>query len=204
MAGWLQQDAAARLFRQGGQDLAALTAAAARRGFRPVPLTLQLDATVRSAIRRSETENVLGRWPGRGALAREAVLIGGHYDHFGIGAPVNGDSIYNGAEDNASGTAGVLAAAEAFVRSGVHAARSLVFVGFAAEESGLLGLPGPGDESAVPAPRHGGHPEPGRAQPLRPDPRLLGAGPRPVLAGAGHRPGGRGRGASRSLPTRRP
>ena len=106
MAGWLHQDAAARLFRQGGQDLAALTAAAARRGFRPVPLTLQLDATVRSTIRRSETENVLARWPGRGALAREAVLIGGHYDHFGIGAPVNGDSIYNGAEDNASGHGG--------------------------------------------------------------------------------------------------
>ena len=139
VAGWLHQDAAARLFQQGGQDLAALTAAAARRGFRPVPLTLQLDATVRSTIRRSETENVLGRWPGRGALAREAVLIGGHYDHFGIGAPVNGDSIYNGAEDNASGTAGVMATAEAFVRSGVHAARSLVFVGFAAEESGLIG-----------------------------------------------------------------
>jgi len=138
-AGWLQQDAAARLFRQGGQDLAALMTAAARKGFKSVPLNLQLDATVRSAIRRSETANVLGRWPGRGARAREAVLIGGHYDHFGIGAPVNGDSIYNGAQDNASGTAGVLAAAEAFVRSGVHTGRSIIFVGFAAEESGLIG-----------------------------------------------------------------
>jgi Zn-dependent M28 family amino/carboxypeptidase len=139
VAGWLHQDAAGRLFKQGGQDLAALTAAAGKRGFRPVPLTLQLDAAVRSTIRRSETENVLGRWPGKGALAREAVLIGGHYDHFGIGAPVDGDSIYNGAEDNASGTAGVMATAEAFVRSGIHTARSLVFLGFAAEESGLLG-----------------------------------------------------------------
>jgi Zn-dependent M28 family amino/carboxypeptidase len=139
VAGWLQQDAAARLFVQAGQDLASLTTAAARKGFRAVPLTLQLDATVRSAIRRSETGNVLGRWPGRGPLAREAVLIGGHYDHFGVGAPVNGDSIYNGAEDNASGTAGVLAVAEAFVRSGIHANRSIVFLGFAAEESGLLG-----------------------------------------------------------------
>jgi Zn-dependent M28 family amino/carboxypeptidase len=139
VAGWLQQDAAGRLFARGGQDLATLTGAAARKGFRAVPLKLQLDAAVRSGIRRSETENVLGRWPGRGPLAHEAVLIGGHYDHFGIGAPVNGDSIYNGAEDNASGTAGVLAAAEAFVRSGVRAGRSVVFVGFAAEESGLLG-----------------------------------------------------------------
>jgi Zn-dependent M28 family amino/carboxypeptidase len=139
VAGWLQQDAAARLFTQGDQDLAALTVAAAKKGFQPVPLKLQLDASVRSTVRRSETENVLGRWPGRGPLAHEAVLIGGHYDHFGIGAPVNGDSIYNGAEDNASGTAGVMAAAEAFVRSGVHPGRSVVFIGFAAEESGLLG-----------------------------------------------------------------
>jgi Zn-dependent M28 family amino/carboxypeptidase len=112
---------------------------AARRGFKPVPLGLQLEATVRSDIRRSETSNVLGRWPGRGPLAREAVLIGGHYDHFGIGAPVNGDSIYNGAEDNASGTAAVLAAAEAFVKSGVRTGRSIVFIAFTAEEAGLLG-----------------------------------------------------------------
>jgi Zn-dependent M28 family amino/carboxypeptidase len=138
-AGWLHQDAATRLFRAGGQDLAALTAAASRKGFRAVPLGLRLEGSVRSDIRRSSTENVLGRWPGRGPLSRELVLIGGHYDHFGIGAPVDGDSIYNGAEDNASGTAGVLAAAEAFVRSGVHPARSIVFAGFAAEESGLLG-----------------------------------------------------------------
>ena len=68
VAGWLQHDAATRLFQQGGQDLAALTAAAAaKRDSRPVPLKLQLDASVRSAIRRSETDNVLGRWPGRGA-----------------------------------------------------------------------------------------------------------------------------------------
>jgi Zn-dependent M28 family amino/carboxypeptidase len=139
LAGWLHHDAAARLFQHSGQDLLALTAAAARPGFRAVPLGLQLSAAVRSTIRRSETNNVLGRWPGRGPLARETVLIGGHYDHFGIGAPVDGDSIYNGAEDNASGTAGVLAAAEAFARSDVHTARSIVFIGFAAEESGLLG-----------------------------------------------------------------
>jgi Zn-dependent M28 family amino/carboxypeptidase len=139
MAGWLQQDAAGRLFSQGGQDLAALTEQAWHRGFKPVPLKLQLDASVRSSIRRSETQNVIGRLPGRGPLAHEAVLIGGHYDHFGVGAPVNGDSIYNGAEDNASGTAAVLASAEAFVRSGVRPGRSILFIGFAAEESGLLG-----------------------------------------------------------------
>lgn len=150
VAGWLQRDAADRLFSAGGQHLEALSEAAARRGFRGVPLGIGLKGRVRSAIRRSETENVLGRWPGRGGMAREAVLIGGHYDHFGIGAPVDGDSIYNGAEDNASGTAGVLAVAEAFVRSGVRTARSLVFIGFAAEESGLLGSQALATKSPMP------------------------------------------------------
>jgi Zn-dependent M28 family amino/carboxypeptidase len=150
VAGWLRQETAARLFKSGGHDLAALSAAAARRGFKPVPLGLTLEGSVRSAIRRSETANVLGRLAGRGPLAGEAVLIGGHYDHFGIGAPVDGDSIYNGAEDNASGTAAVLAAAEAFVRSGVRTGRSLIFVGFAAEESGLIGSQALANDPPIP------------------------------------------------------
>lgn len=149
-AGWLQETTATQLFKEGGQDLAALSAAAARKGFKPVPLGVTLEGSVRSAIRRTETANVLGRWAGSGALAKEAVLIGGHYDHLGIGAPVQGDSIYNGAEDNASGTAAVLAAAEAFVRSGVRTSRSLIFVGFAAEESGLIGSQALADHPPVP------------------------------------------------------
>jgi Zn-dependent M28 family amino/carboxypeptidase len=139
VAGWLSTEAATRLFREGGQDLAQLTERAATRGFQAVPLGIKLEANIRSEVSRSATNNVMARLPGRGGLAKEAVLIGGHYDHFGIGAPVDGDSIYNGAEDNASGTAAVLAAAEAFVRSGAHTGRSIVFVAFTAEESGLLG-----------------------------------------------------------------
>src|SRR3954468_2948904 len=139
IAGWLSHDAAARLFTQSGQNLDSLSSQAARRGFQAVPLKPGLDAAVQSTIARSTTSNVLGRWPGRGSLAKEAVLIGGHYDHFGIAAPVAGDSIYNGALDNASGTAAVLTAAEAFARSRVRTGRSVVFIGFTAEESGLLG-----------------------------------------------------------------
>src|SRR3954471_3722814 len=150
VAGWLQQETAARLFQAGGKDLAELTAAAAQPGFRAVPLGVSLHASVKSAIRRTDTANVLGRLPGRGPHAREAVLFGGHYDHFGIGAPVNGDSIYNGAEDNASGTAAVMTAAEAFVRSGVRTDRSLIFIGFAAEESGLIGSQALADPPPVP------------------------------------------------------
>ncbi len=153
IAGWLTHDAAGKLFQLGGKDLGALMDQAVRRGFEAVPLGVQLDATVRSTIQRSGTSNVLGKLPGRGPLASEAVLIGGHYDHFGIGTPVNGDSIYNGAEDNASGTAAVLTAAEAFARSGVHIGRSLVFVGFTAEESGLLGSQAMVARSAIPLSR---------------------------------------------------
>jgi Zn-dependent M28 family amino/carboxypeptidase len=150
VAGWLHRDAAARLFQQGGKNLDELMAAAAKPGFRAVPLGLKLNGGVKSEIRRTQTANVLGRLPGRGPLARETVLIGGHFDHFGIGAAVDGDSIYNGAEDNASGTAAVLAAAEAFVRSGVRTGRSLVFVGFAAEESGLIGSQALADDPVIP------------------------------------------------------
>ncbi|HEU5305119.1 MAG TPA: M20/M25/M40 family metallo-hydrolase [Gemmatimonadales bacterium] len=139
VAGWLSEDAATRLFKAAGQDLAGLMDKAARRGFRSVPLGVGLEAGVQSDIVRSATSNVLGRYPGLGTLSREAVLIGGHYDHFGVATPVDGDSIYNGAEDNASGTAAVLTAAEAFTRSGARPGRSIVFAAFTAEESGLLG-----------------------------------------------------------------
>ncbi len=138
-AGWLTRDAAAALLRGDGKDLDQLMDQAGHQGFRPVPVNVQVSATVRSAITRTATENVVARYPGRGRHAGDAVLIGGHYDHLGIRGPVNGDSIYNGAEDNASGTAAVLTAAEAAVRSGVRLPRSLVFIAFAAEESGLLG-----------------------------------------------------------------
>jgi Zn-dependent M28 family amino/carboxypeptidase len=140
VAGWLQESTARALFKQGGADLDQVTALAATREFKPVPLNLNLAAAVSSTIRRSTTSNVVARLPGQGSHATEAVMIGGHYDHLGIRVPaVNGDSIYNGAMDNASGTAAVLTAAEAFVTSGVRPARSIYFMAFSAEESGLLG-----------------------------------------------------------------
>jgi len=140
VAGWIRDSSARSLFRQSGADLDQLMAQAATRSFHAVPLNLQLAATVNSTILRSSTQNVVARLPGSGPHAKEAVVIGGHYDHLGIRRPpVNGDSIYNGALDNASGTAAVLAAAEAFVRSGVKPARSILFIAFSAEESGLLG-----------------------------------------------------------------
>ena len=138
VAGWLTEQTAASLV--GGADsLRRMMRAAGRKGFRPAPIGGGATATVTSTIRRSETFNVVARLPGQGPRADEAIIIGGHYDHLGVGAPVKGDSIYNGAMDNASGTAAMLAAAEALVTARVRPARSIVFMGFAAEESGLLG-----------------------------------------------------------------
>ncbi len=139
VAGWIRDSSAAPVFARAGLKLDELMAQAGKRGFRGLALPFGLEGTVTSTIRRSATDNVVGRLPGRGKLAREAVLLGGHYDHLGVRAPVQGDSIYNGAEDNASGTAAVLTAAEAFVRSGVQPQRSILFMAFSAEESGLLG-----------------------------------------------------------------
>jgi len=149
-AGWLRDSSAAVLIHDGGQDLERLTSQAWTRTFKPVPLALTINLTVRSALRRSRTVNVIGRLPGRGPRAAQAIVIGGHYDHFGIRDAVNGDSIYNGALDNASGTAAVIALAEAFTRSGVRPGRSLLFTAFGAEESGLLGSEAMAEHPPIP------------------------------------------------------
>ncbi len=139
-AGWITQGTAAELLRGRGHDLARLMDAASRRDFRPVATGLTVQAGVRSALRRTSTANVIGRLQGSDPrLAEEVVVIGAHYDHLGIGEAVSGDSIMNGAVDNGSGVATMLAIADAFARTGGRPRRSLLFVGFAAEEKGLLG-----------------------------------------------------------------
>ena len=92
-----------------------------------------------NTTRSIQARNVAGLLPGAGPGADEVVVIGGHYDHLGIGPAVNGDSIYNGAEDNAGGTAQLLVLAEAFAKSGVRARRSILFLATDAEELGMLG-----------------------------------------------------------------
>jgi hypothetical protein len=136
---WVTDSVAATIAAESKQDFERLRAAAARRGFEPVPLGVRLDAEIHTAIRPVPTWNVLARLPGRGDRAGQAIVVGGHYDHLGIGPPVNGDSIYNGAEDNASGVAAVIATADAIVGSGIRPQRSILFAAFAAEELGLQG-----------------------------------------------------------------
>jgi len=152
-AGWVTEASARTALAKAGLNLDSLSRAAARRDFRPVSTGLHASARIHSALRRVESENVVGRWPGTDArLGQEAVLITAHRDHKGIGSTVRGDSIYNGAEDNASGVAAILGAAQALTHL-PRPARSIVFLATTAEESGLLGSEGYVQQPLVPLPR---------------------------------------------------
>jgi len=140
VAGWVSEASARNALTSAGMNLDSLSRAAARRDFRPVPTGLQASVRVRSALRHVQSENVAARLPGRDRRwASQAVLITAHWDHKGIGPAVRGDSIYNGAEDNASGIAAMLGTAQVLVQNFARPWRSIVFVATTAEESGLLG-----------------------------------------------------------------
>jgi Zn-dependent M28 family amino/carboxypeptidase len=136
--GWVQEDTARALFAAGGFDLDKLRADAERRDFRPVDLKVKLHADLKSKIRQIEQFNVVGIVPGSDAkLKSEAVVYSAHWDHLGIDDAAKGDHIWNGAIDNASGVAALLAMAQEAVKH--PAKRTQVFLWPAAEETGLLG-----------------------------------------------------------------
>ena len=138
--GWIQLEAARALFAAGGHDFAALERAARTREFRPVALGGTATFRVRNAVRRVSSHNVVARIEGSDPAVRgEAVLFTSHWDSFGIGRAIDGDSIYNGALDDASGVAWMLALAQAYRSMNPAPRRTLVFVSFTAEEAGLLG-----------------------------------------------------------------
>ena len=140
VAGWVQHDVMQKTFTAAGGDLTQAMTLAGKKGFKGFELPVQVKASVRSTMARTETFNVLGRLPGSDpTLAAEAVVLGAHYDHLGIAKPVDGDSIYNGARDNAAGVGEMLAIAEAMHRAELTGKRSILFAAFGGEESGLLG-----------------------------------------------------------------
>jgi Zn-dependent M28 family amino/carboxypeptidase len=137
--GWITGDAATSLLRQAGLDLARLKRAAEARNFRPIHTGITLDIGFTNTVEHLESNNVVGMIPGRdSAAAEEVVMLSAHWDHLGIGPVVDGDSIYNGALDNASGTADLLAIARVLAQS-PRSARSVLVAFVTAEESGLLG-----------------------------------------------------------------
>jgi Zn-dependent M28 family amino/carboxypeptidase len=139
-AGWLSQPAAERLAVMAGTTLDAMLAEANQRDFRPRSLGVHLHARVNATIRPIESRNVAALVPGSDPkLKDEAVVFTAHWDHLGIGAPVHGDKIYNGAVDNASGCGVLLELARAWMAQPQKPRRSALFLAVTAEEAGLRG-----------------------------------------------------------------
>ena len=137
--GWMQLDSAKKLFAGAGQDFEQLSAAAKIKGFKAVPLgAVKASVAFDNQVRKHASKNVIGILPGTKA-PNEYLIYTAHWDHLGrCPAAPDGDDICNGAIDNASGTAALVALAAANVKAG-PTARSQVFLAVTAEESGLLG-----------------------------------------------------------------
>jgi hypothetical protein len=200
MGGTLRKEVVQALLTAAGEDPAAVMAAAGNRGFKARPLGITIDLTAHVKVERSESNNMLGLLRGR-EHPDEVVAYSAHWDHMGIGVPVNGDSIYNGAVDNASGTAALLAIAAAYRARPEPPARSVLFWATTCEEQGTTRLvslcrqPGHSTRTYRCAAEHG------CALPVRPRGRHGRDRLRPVRAGgppgSGHR-----RGRTRSIARR--
>lgn len=139
-ASWIQLEVARLLFTAAGLDLDQEFAAANTREFKPVELPVHLVAHLVSKVRRFQSSNVLGLLPGTQAGApRQAVIYTAHYDHLGSDPNLPGDTIYNGAVDNATGCGILLELARAYARAAQPAPQPVLFAAVTAEEKGLLG-----------------------------------------------------------------
>lgn len=137
---WITQEKARELFSLAGQDYDALKKLAATREFRPVPLETTASVRFHNKMRRIASQNVMAKIQGRNPkLKDEYIIYTAHWDHLGIGQPVNGDKIYHGALDNASGVAGLIELARAFTKQPSPPERSFLFISVTGEEQGLLG-----------------------------------------------------------------
>ena len=134
--GWLSDAAARRVFEAAGLDFQTLSNKAAVHGFEPVPLGLRASVGLNNNVLHSRSSNVIGYRPGNGR-PEESVILMAHWDHLGRDDSLEGDQIYNGALDNATGTAALIELARAMASE--SPARSVVFAAVTAEESGLLG-----------------------------------------------------------------
>jgi Zn-dependent M28 family amino/carboxypeptidase len=138
--GWVSLDRAKQLFTMAGQDFDALKARAATREFKPVPLGVTASVQIKNKLRTLDSRNVVAKLEGADPkLKDEYVVYTAHWDHLGIGPEVKGDKIYNGALDNATGTAGLIEIARAFRQVKPAPKRSILFLAVTAEEQGLLG-----------------------------------------------------------------
>ena len=152
VASWVQFDVASRLASSSGMKLETMMQDAQSKDFRPVDMGARLKAHMVSRVRNFESQNVVAMLPGSDRrLSEEAVLYTAHYDHLGIRADIQGDNIFNGADDNATGCGILLEIARAFSGAAIKPRRSILFAAVTAEEQGLLGSEYLGKHPPVPA-----------------------------------------------------
>jgi Zn-dependent M28 family amino/carboxypeptidase len=136
--GWVTVETARKLFESAGLNYDDLKPAAAKRGFKAIPLGLKASVTIKNSLRQSKSDNMIALLPGAGR-ADECIIYTAHWDHFGLDPTLKGDQIFNGAVDNATGTAALIELAEAFKKLGRPPFRSIIFLAVTCEEQGLLG-----------------------------------------------------------------
>ncbi len=136
--GWITRDAAINIFEKSSEDMRNFVERSRKPGFKPIPLGLNASLAIKSKIKRNVSQNVIGKIEGK-KNPDEVIIYTAHWDHLGIGPVLDGDSIYNGARDNATGVAAILEIARAFKRDNPDPDRSVVFLAVTAEEQGLLG-----------------------------------------------------------------
>lgn len=134
---WISGESAKKMFDASTMKEQDYKTMARNKNFKPIPLDLNVSVSIKNKIKKDVSKNVIALIPGT-ERKDEFIIYSAHWDHFGIGKAIEGDSIYNGAVDNASGTAGLLALAEAFKKSN-DTKRSIVFMAVTGEEQGLLG-----------------------------------------------------------------
>ncbi len=135
--GWISFDTANKLFASSTIQNKNFNELARTKGFKAMPLGLNASVKIKNKIKKDQSKNVVALLPGTDQKD-EYIIYSAHWDHLGVGRPIANDSIYNGAVDNASGTAALLAIAEAFKNS-PQQKRSIVLLAVTAEEQGLLG-----------------------------------------------------------------
>ena len=149
---WITLDAAKRIMEAAGLDFAQLIQNARKPDFKPQSLGMTVSTSLENTFKYDESRNVVGKITGS-SHPDEYILYSAHWDHFGIGKVVDGDSIYNGALDNGSGTAGLLAIAKAFTKLPKAPDRSVIFLFVTGEEQGLLGSQYYAEHPIYPIPR---------------------------------------------------
>lgn len=136
--GWIQRTTAEELFAMADLEFDVAKQQAATRGFQPIPLGITGTTRIENELRRIDSQNFVAKIEGSTA-PDEYVLYVAHWDHLGLNPNLTGDQIFNGALDNASGTAGLIEIARAFSMASAVPRRSVLFLGVTAEEQGLLG-----------------------------------------------------------------